>query len=223
MAHQDINDYVTGQIAQGVPAKIVKDALLGAGWLEADADNAIRDAAAGTAPAHLTSLQDDLQHVRHAVNELDQRVQRIEGRLAVVGPGEGTLETGFIGPDHELDAGEPGVHRNLIIGAFAVLFFVAGYLGMMLISTETLTPVTRVWVEAALGCAVGIAGFIVGRQGRRVMANVMTGIGLALVSLATVGAWYLLYLDWTIALALGALFVTLALVLGRFYDRWAKD
>jgi len=223
MAHQDITEYVAGQIAQGVSAQIIKEALLASGWLEVDADNALRDAAAGTAPAVVASFQDDLLRVRHAVNELDERVQRIEGRLAVVGPGEGTLETGFIGPDHELESGEPAMSRNLTVAVFAVLFFIAGYLGMMLISTETLTPVTRVWIEAALGVAVAVGGYFAGRAGRRVMANVMTGIGLALVSLATVGAWYLLYLDWTVAVALGALFVTLALVLGRFYDRWAKD
>ena len=222
MAHQELSEYVTEQIAQGVPAQIIKEALLSAGWMQADADNALRDAAAKSSPVALTSFKDDLVRVRHAVNSLDVRVKSIESRLAVAGPGEGMLESGVIGPDHELPPGTPWYRTAAPVVGFVTLFFVFGYLGMMLISRESLTPLNRIWVEAALGAGIAVGGFFAGRSGHRSMANVMTGIGLALFSLATVGAWYVHYLDWSVALALGALFVTLALVLGRFYDRWAS-
>ncbi|HXV26545.1 MAG TPA: hypothetical protein VD862_00740 [Candidatus Paceibacterota bacterium] len=221
MSFPELSEYVTDQITRGVSAQTVREALIEAGWRSVDADNALRDAAAHAAPVATLTVQDDLSRIRHAVNDLGQRVSRLEGSLTGVAA-PATLPDAFIGPERELAPGRPRVIRLFGLLGLAVLFAAAGYWGMMLISTESWTPAGRIWAEAGAGTLLAVAGFAAGRRGSRGTANILTGVGLALGALATVGGWYLNYLEWSVAVALGALLVTLALVLGRFYDRWAR-
>lgn len=220
MAYQELDEYIAAQIAQGVDAGTIKRALLEAGWFQVDVDNALRDVAADAVPTAAVSLRDDVVRMRHAVVSLDQRVRRLEGRLAAAP--EATLPPGTIGPDHELPAPHPRTFRGvLVMCVLAAAFVVIGYAGMASIFQESITPAARIWAEVIIGGVMTGAGFIAGRMHRRGAANLLTGTGLAFAALATVGAWYVNYVNVGVAAALGGLLVTLALVLGRFYDTWA--
>lgn len=228
MAYQELDVYVAEQIAQGLDAQTIKHALLTAGWLEVDVDNALRDVAARAIPKIVSSDHDELVRVHHALNALDQRVERLETNL-VAAP-EATLPSGQV-PNlpsgtvsRDMGLAMPAkltVRRAFMWVALAGVFVLIGYVGMASILQDSLTPVSRIWAEATIGLTLAAAGFISGKVRKRGAANILTGTGLAFVSLATVGAWYLNYMEWTVAAALGALLVTLALVLGRFYDTWA--
>lgn len=218
MAYQELDVYVAEQITQGIDAQTIKYALLGAGWLEADVDNALRDVAADAIPKMAASDHDDLVRVRHALNTLDQRVTSLETQL--VASSEATLPSGTISHDMGLAMPTHRVRRVLMWLGLAGVFVLIGYVGMASIFQDSITPISRIWAEATIGIVLAGAGFISGRVRKHGAANVLTGTGLAFVSLATVGAWYLNYMDWTVAVAMGGLLITLALVLGRFYDTW---
>jgi len=220
MAYQELDAYIAGQVAQGLDAQTIKKAVLEAGWLEIDVDNALRDVAADAIPATAVSAHDDIVRMRNALNSLDERVKHLESRLSAAP--EATLPSGTIGPERELP--EPpakGKRRIMAWIGLSLLFILIGYVGMKSIVQDAITPVSRLWAEAFVGFTLASAGFVSGRMKKRGAANLLTGTGLAFAALATVGAWYLNYIEWSVALAVGALLVTLALVLGRFYDVWA--
>lgn len=220
MAYKELDAYIAEQIGQGLDAQTVKRTLLETGWLEIDVDNALRDVAADAIPATAVSIHDDMVRMRHAVNDLDKRIGHLETALAAVP--EATLSNGTMGPEKALP--EPPVHqwrRILMWLGLTVLFVLIGYVSMASIARDSITPVSRIWAEVFIGIVLTSAGFITGRMKKRAMANLLTGTGLAFAALATIGAWYLNYIEWSVALAVGALLVTLALVLGRFYDVWA--
>lgn len=219
MPYQELDSYIAEQIGQGLDAQTIKHALLEAGWVEVDVDNALRDVAADAIPATAVSVHDDIVRMRHAVNELNTRVNKLEAHLAAAP--QATLPGGTAGPEHTLP--EPPAHttRKLLTwGGLAVLFVLIGYVGMKSITQDAITPVSRIWAEVFVGVVLTSAGFVSGRMKKHSAANWLTGTGLAFGALATVGAWYLNYIEWSVAFALGALLVTLALVMGRFYDVW---
>lgn len=225
MEQDGLSAYVAEQITQGVPAQAVKEALLEAGWLSVDADNAIRDAAAQAAPVAVLSAHEDMIRIRHAVNSLDERVGRLEAGLVASGTvpmpvlmAPSTMSPAReLAPSHRRGLGRRWLLILVLLGAFAA----SGYWGMALIAAGSYTPLARIVTEGAVGLALTVTGYIAGRTHRRGAANVFTAVGLALCALATVGAWYLHWMEWSVAAAVGALLATLALVLGRFYDRWA--
>ena len=221
MAYQELDAYVAEQIAQGVDAQTIKGALLEIGWKEVDVDNALRDVAADAVPNTAVSVHDDILRMRHAVNALDKRVRLLETRLAA-SSGEGGDPVTHGSHHGATTQGQRGHSRRIVTYAgLAVLFMAIGYAGMSTIVSDSVTPVSRIWAEVTVGGVLASAGFVTGRMKKRSVANLLTGAGLSLAALATVGAWYVNYLDWSIAVALGALLVTLALVLGRFYDHWS--
>lgn len=220
MTYKELDAYVAEQFGQGADAETVKRALLEAGWSEADVDNALRDVMADAVPVAAVSVHDDIVRMRHAMNDLDRRVRRLETSLAAAP--SATLPSGRADVEHALPASRKGRVKSMLLWAvLAAVFVLIGYGGMASFVKDAVTPVTRVWAEAAIGIVLASGGFVTGRMKRRGLANLLTGTGLAFVALATVGAWYLNYIEWSVAVALGGLLLTLALVLGRFYDVWA--
>lgn len=220
MAYQELDVYIAEQIGKGLDAQSVKRTLLEAGWLEADVDNALRDVAADAIPTTSVAVHDDVVHMRRTLNDLEKRVQALESQVAAAP--EAMLPSGTADAGHALPQ-PPGraLRKTLTWIGLTVLFLLIGYVGMRSITQDAITPVSRIWAEVFVGTVLASAGFVSGRMKKHSAANWLTGTGLAFGALATVGAWYLNYLDWSVALALGALLVTLALVMGRFYDVWA--
>lgn len=229
MAYQELDAYVTEQILQGIEAQTIKESLLGIGWKEIDVDNALRDVAADAVPTGAVSVHDDMLRMRSAVNELNKRVHLLEARLASSSSDSDSVEKHTAAfPVEAVSAqaqapvrGASPSRRIVTYAGLAVLFALIGYAGMASIFQDSVTPVSRIWAQVVVGGVLASAGFVTGRMKKRTMANFLTGTGLALVALATVGAWYVHYMGWSVAVALGALLVTLALVMGRFYDQWA--
>jgi len=217
MAYQELSEYVAAQIGRDVDAHAIRQTLMGAGWRSIDVDNALRDAAAHSMPAIGVSVHDDLLRIRHAVNTLEERMGHIETRLAI-----NTQEPiGEVTAKKSVPAPRPlSGRRYLVLFGLVTVFALFGYTGMRSIVTEAVTPLSRIWAGLAIGLVLVVPGFVAGRVGRRGVANLLTATGLAFAALATVNAWYVHFIGSGVAVSLGVLLLTVALVLGRFYDLW---
>jgi hypothetical protein len=224
MVDPELIDYIRSQSQQGVPAPMLREALMSAGWAEHDIENALHDVAAGMHPVTAgASIHEDLAQVRGLVAHLAGRVQRLEVRLASAGPPVAGMLEARPSPEETLPAPrkrQSGFWKSL--SAAVVLAAVAWFVELQ-VAESTDGPMTLFISLAALGVLSLAFAYRSMRRGARSTATVLTAVALGLWALTTWHAWYTYhYFVWTVALALGILYVVIALVMGVWIERLAK-
>ena len=221
----ELVDYIRAQSALGVPAPMLRETLMGAGWAEHDIENALHDVAAGMHPVTMgASIHEDLAQVRGMVSHLATRVQRLESRLVSAdAPPAGMLEA-RPSPSETLPSprkGRSGLWSSL--GAAAVLAAVAWFVELKV--AETTEGPTSLFVSLAAAGILALAmAYRSMRRGARNAATALTALALGLWALATWHAWNTYhYFPWHIALGLGILYVVIALVMGVWVERFARE
>lgn len=224
MVDPELVDYIRQQSQAGVPAPMLRETLMGAGWAEHDVENALHDVAAGMHPVTAgASIHEDLAQVRGLVAHLASRVQKIEVRLSSAAqPVAGMLDA-RPSPDETL----PAPHRQRSgwlgsLGAAVVLAAVAWFVQTE-VAESAKGPAALFISLAAAGVIVFAMAYLRMRRGARSTATALTGLALGLWVLATWHAWATYDLiAWSIALGLGALFLVIAFVMGAWIDRFAE-
>jgi hypothetical protein len=226
----ELVDYIRTQTQEGVPAEDLRVALMDAGWQEFDIENALHDVAAGLHPATPgASIHEDLAQVRGMVAHLATRVKGIEVQLASLPlphplPVQAQLPSAFIGPDHELSVRGKG--RALKALSLVIAVVISVYVGIFatgLVQRNALAPRDHLLIAAALGLIFIIAAIVSMRRGNGWIASLWTAFGLALWATDAYISWRIYhYLERSVALALGILFLVIALVMGRWIQRLSR-
>ncbi len=205
----DLVAYVQEQTQEGVSAQTLRESLMAAGWQERDIENAFHDVAAGLYPATPgASIHEDLAQVRSMVAHLASRVKY--------------LESTFIGPERELTASALSgkLWRIMPIVVMAALAFWLGMFVPSLVSRYAFSPADQTVIGGALGFLLLVSSLLGWRWRRAFIAEMFLAAAIALWMADTFVAWYAYqFISATLALALGALFLALPLVIGRRLDR----
>jgi hypothetical protein len=223
MVYSELATYIREQTQQGIPADVLRQTLMEAGWLELDIENALHDVAAGMVPlTEGVSLHEDVSQVRTMVAHLASRVRVIESRLVANGalPMQGELPTGTIGPEHELPPGRHG-HVFMKVAGIVVVFLLFAGLGFyMRFSDAGLAPRTQFVVAVVGGLAFLAVAVVAMRRHAAWLASLSTAVAVASWALATYVAWQTYHsLEWTTVAAIGVLLLVLTVVMGRWIDR----
>jgi hypothetical protein len=224
MVDPELIDYIRAQSQQGVPAPMLRESLMEAGWAEHDIENALHDVAAGMRPVTAgASIHEDLAQVRGLVAHLASRVHRLEVRLTAAMPSAGLLEA-RPGPDETLPAprsvGGSGIGKAI---AAAVFLAAAAWFVEMRVAASDAVPVRLFVSLAALGVLSIVLAYGTMRRGAHATASALTATALGLWALATWHVWNTYHVvSWGIALALGILYLVIALVMGVWIERLAR-
>lgn len=226
MVYSELVTYLREQTQQGVPADVLRQTLMEAGWLELDIENALHDVAAGMTPlSEGVSLHEDVSQVRAMVAHLASRVRTIEARLTAGGalPMQGELPSGTIGPERELKAGHRRHLMWKIVSVVGVFVLFAGIGFYMRLSDVRVTPMTQLSVAVLVGILSLGAGVIAMRRHHAWIASLGTAIAVAAWTLTTYVAWQTYHsLEWATAVAIGVFLLVLTVVMGRWIDRLAR-
>ncbi|MCC6934607.1 MAG: hypothetical protein IT406_02905 [Candidatus Yanofskybacteria bacterium] len=223
MQSNELVSYIQEQTQQGISAQLLRESLLEAGWHETDIENALHDVAAGLHPATPgASIHEDLAQVRGMVAHLAARVRGIEAALSSVAslPMQRELSTqGALpaAPSRQW----PG---RLLAGMVGVASAVgAARFGANLVAHGSLMPRDAAIVASAIALVVLLGGLVAMRHRSAKMATCCTAGALMMGALVVWSAWReYAALEWTVALALGALLIVLAAVLGAWIDRFSR-
>ena len=224
MANPELVSYLQEQTQEGVPADVLRQALMETGWKELDIENALHDVAAGLVPlTDGVSLHEDVSQVRTMVAHLAQRVKTIEVHLASAGalPVQGELPAGGGIPSHTLTSRRTNPAISLLAAFLGLMLFAwLGWYGSVLTARGALSPGDQFTIAVGAGVLLLVSGYITMRRHQAWIASGTTAASIALLGLSTYEAWYSYHvIEWTTALALGVLLAVIVLVMGRWIDR----
>lgn len=224
MVDPELIDYIRSQSQEGVPAPMLRETLMNAGWAEHDIENALHDVAAGMHPITAgASIHEDLAQVRGLVSHLASRVQRLEVRLAAATPPVAGMLEARPSPEETLPAPRRrsgGLWKSL--AAAAVLAAIAWFVELQ-VAESTDSPTALFISLAALGVIALALAYRSMRRGVRATATALTAVALGLWALTTWHVWYTYHsIVWTVALGLGILYLVIALVMGVWIERLAR-
>jgi len=234
MPISELVDYVRTQTQEGVTAEDLRVALMEAGWQEFDVDNALHDVAAGLSPTTPgASIHEDLAQVRGMVAHLATRLKGVEARLASISelptqqslPAQAQLPSGYVGTDHQL-ADRP--HKSVFVRILSTVVAAGLAVGTGIYVTDVVrrsdvAPMSHLLFAGGLGALLLLCAVVVMRKGRGWAASMLSAGGLTLLATDIVVAWRVYhYMEWTVVLALGILFVVIAVVMGRWIQRLAR-
>ncbi len=223
MVYSELVTYLKEQTQQGVPADVLRQVLMEAGWRELDIENGLHDVAAGLVPlTEGVSLHEDVSQVRTMVAHLASRVRALEARLTIgeALPMQAELPSGTIGPERELTAGH---RRHLVWKTVSVLVVFALFASIgfyMRLSDIRIAPLNQLAVAVLVGGVSLGAGVIAMRRHHAWIASLGTAIAVSAWTLTTYVSWQTYHsIEWTTAGAIGVFLLVLAVVMGRWIDR----
>lgn len=224
MAFPELISYISEQTQQGIPAQVLREALLESGWREYDIENAFHDVAAGLNPlTEGASLHEDVSQVRSMVTHLAARIKNLEAVLASAGvlPMQSELPAGLGDPSRTLSSAQNP--RGALVIAFlsvGLISVVASWLAMAVFIRQSLAPFDQATIAEGIGVASLIIGLVMMRMRYAWSAALWVGTSIVVWATTIWLAWRdYQAMEWTTALALGVLLIVLALVVGRRIDR----